>query len=638
MPALVAPLLLLGGVWSYWALNDGGYFGTAFYPGAFVLIGLLFVLSLAGPFAARLRGPAGLSLAAITGLGVWTLLTIAWSSAPDSAVEDGQKALVYACAFGLGIWVCNMLGRRMMWSLTPAAIAGGVAGLVAALALAGGSGLEAHFHEDATLRYPIGYRNANACFFLICVWPMLTLAAETARAWAVKSLLVSGATLCLGLVVLSQSRGSLPAAALALLVFVLVSRRGLRAGIYLVLALVPLLPVLPTLLDVFQHGGVDPGLEPIVQDAGRALIGAVVLTFVISALFFTMIETRLHLGRARVQRISVVVGIGAAVLFLGLTAYFVDRHGGPVGFLDQKVEEFQVGGSPDLTAAGARFGDNVGSNRDDFWRVAAQQGADNPIVGGGSGSFRFTYLEDRHSGESPDDPHSVELLMFGELGLVGLALFALFVGGAVVGALRSRILGPSAIALTATALASGTQLLVQSSYDWFWHYPAVTAPVIYMLGAAVAPRLLDPSASMGAMPRRGLTLAVVVLALACAPIYISDKQLETGIADARVAPQAAIDDVSSAARLNPFASQPLLVEGILEERLGRHEASVDAFRDAVERQPDNYAGHYFLAEALAETNPGEARAQLAIALRQNPKGPEVRRLARRLGSESAGPP
>ena len=85
-----------------------------------------------------------------------------------------------------------------------------------------------------------------------------------------------------------------------------------------------------------------------------------------------------------------------------------------------------------------------------------------------------------------------------ELGIVGLGLFVVAIVAAVLGVLRARRLGPSAAALTAVALASAS-LLVQShtSVDWFWPYPAVTAPI---LGAARL-RLRAGGARAGALAR-----------------------------------------------------------------------------------------------------------------------------------------
>jgi len=57
--------------------------------------------------------------------------------------------------------------------------------------------------------------------------------------------------------VLCQSRGSIPAIAVAALVYLALSRNRLRAAIGIGLVALPAIPALPTLLDVYQHGAAD---------------------------------------------------------------------------------------------------------------------------------------------------------------------------------------------------------------------------------------------------------------------------------------------------------------------------------------------------------------------------------------------
>ncbi len=116
--------------------------------------------------------------------------------------------------------------------------------------------------------------------------------------------------------------------------------------------------------------------------------------------------------------------------------------------------------------------------------------SDDPIFGDGGGGFQFRYNRER---EDPNqlarDAHSVELEMLSELGVVGLVLFALAMVGAFAGAIRARRLGPSAAQLSCGALAAGAYWLTHASVDWFWPYPAVTAPALALLGAAAAPAI-----------------------------------------------------------------------------------------------------------------------------------------------------
>ena len=128
-----------------------------------------------------LSRPVLLALGCMLGLAAWSLLSVLWSPSPDVAVADAQRIAGYGICFTLGLWLCNLLGPRMYLGLTPIAIAGGIAGLVAAGALLMGDDITTYLEGDGTLQHPLGYRNANAAFFAIAAWPALQLA-RTPRA------------------------------------------------------------------------------------------------------------------------------------------------------------------------------------------------------------------------------------------------------------------------------------------------------------------------------------------------------------------------------------------------------------------------------------------------------------------------
>ena len=93
-----------------------------------------------------------------------------WTPSPNVAVADGQDIMLYAIAFGLGLWMATLLGRRAGLSLAPLAVAGAVAGLITAIGMITSSDPASFLAEDGTLEHPIGYRNANAAFFLVAAF------------------------------------------------------------------------------------------------------------------------------------------------------------------------------------------------------------------------------------------------------------------------------------------------------------------------------------------------------------------------------------------------------------------------------------------------------------------------------------
>jgi hypothetical protein len=613
---------LLGAVFGWWAWKSGAYFATIFYPGAIVLAAVTIALLLWGPAGFRLGGGPALALGGLVALALWTLLSIAWSPTQDAALADAMQVFAYAASFGLGLWVTRLLGRSLVLGLLPVALGAGVAGAITVVTLWSGHDFSAYLHPDASLRFPLGYRNANAAFFLIALWPAVALASSWAVSRWLRPLMLATATVALEIGVLSQSRGSLIALIASVLVFAILCPSRLRVAAYLGLALSPVAVSLPTLLDVYRDGVPIESAMPLLHSAARAMAVSFAAAAALGALA-VQLEDRIVLSSPTARRLEAgLVAVVATLALAGSTVY-VASHGGPVDFVNQRVEEFR-GDTPELHGQGTRFGTNFGSNRKDFWRVAREEGLDNPALGGGSGSFAFSYLRDRRSTESPNDPHSAEMLMLSELGLPGLLLFAVALAGGAVGALRSRARGPQAAALAAAALGAAAYWFTHASFDWFWNYPALTAPAVYLLGAACAPALLDAEARLGKAKRRALALAPALLIAAALPLYLSERYTDDAAAGWRGDLSRAYGDLDRADSLNPFAERPLLVEAEVARLSGDRERALAALRRAVGRQPDNWLPHLLIARLLAAVDPAGATRELEAARRLNPDGPGIK--------------
>ncbi|MDX6633065.1 MAG: hypothetical protein QOG26_1070 [Solirubrobacterales bacterium] len=619
-------------IWAWWGWKTGAYFGTVFYPGTFVLALLAFGLTLRLPIGFRLSGAAAIALLALVGIAGWTALSILWTPTRSAAVDDTIQALAYAVAFVLGLWLCRLLGRRMELAALPLGVAGLLVGVLTVLTLWGGHDLSRYLHVDASLRLPLGYRNANAAFFLIALWPALVLASHPGVDRRLRVAMFATATLTIELAVLSQSRGSLAAAAAGLGGYLLLSPRRLRSLVYLALAALPMLAALPSLLDVYREGEPIAMALPLLRTAARAMALSSLAALVVGALAIRF-ESRISLAPSTVRRVGIgLTALSAVVVLVGASIY-VGARGGPIAFVDQRVSEFTHGGTPDLHRQGARFGTNVGSNRGDFWRVALDAGAERPL-GGGAGSFEFTYLEHRQSRETPSDPHSVEMLMLSELGLPGLLLLGAFVGGVAVAILRSSSRGPGAAALAAAAGGAGAYWLMHASYDWFWNYPGLTAPVICLLGAACGPAVLDPGSVSSLRLRRGAGIGLAVLALLLAPLYLSRRYSDTAAGEWRGSLGRAYDDLARARSLDPFSIDPLLLEAEIARRAGDVPRALSALRTAGEREPDNWGPHFLRGRLLVRSDPAEAARELARARQLNPRSPEIRRAEIHLRSRS----
>jgi tetratricopeptide (TPR) repeat protein len=640
-PAAAVLLASLAIVWSWWAAKDGAFFGTVLLPGTMLLCATTVVLAWAAPWRASLRPsrPAAIALAALAALGVWAALSALWSPAPDVAIETAQRILTYALAFGLGIWLSTLLGNRLHLALIPLAVAGAFAGIVAVVGMLTGDHVRQYLELDATLQFPLGYRNANAAFFAIALWPALGLASRRGGAWPLRAAALATATLCLDLAILSQSRGSLPAGAVALCVYLLFATDRARRLAWLALAALPALLILPSLVDLYQAG--DAPLSSALDEL-RAAGRAVALTSLLSLAIGTvaaLVGKRVPTSHRRVEIAdrATLVGLVAAVLAGSIA--FVVVAGNPIHWIDKRVSQLSSGRNADLAGQSSRFATlNASTQRPGVWRVALLDARHHPLLGDGGGGFRYTYLTERHP-DTPiavQDAHSVELENLAQFGFPGLILFAGAVGAAGVGAMRARRLGPEPAWLSIIALTAGAYWLVHASVDWFWPYPAITAPVLALLGSACAPALRIVGDAPRGQGRLWLAAGAVVLAISAVPPFLSERYVNAAYGEWQSDPSGAYDDLDRARTFNPLSIDPLLAEGAIARAEGERKRAIHAYRRAADMRPEEWASFYNLAELYARKSPRLARQQLAIAKQRNPYEPQVIDLERKFAAERRG--
>ncbi len=113
-----------------------------------------------------------------------------------------------------------------------------------------------------------------------------------------------------------------------------------------------------------------------------------------------------------------------------------------------------------------------------FWQAARDASAAHPIGGTGAGTFATVYTEVRGAGPAARDAHSLYLQTLSELGVVGLALIALFLALPLLGGLRARAAAP---------LGGFVVFVLHAGVDWDWQMPALTVAAL-ALGAAALHR------------------------------------------------------------------------------------------------------------------------------------------------------
>ena len=106
-----------------------------------------------------------------------------------------------------------------------------------------------------------------------------------------------------------------------------------------------------------------------------------------------------------------------------------------------------------------------------FWDVALAEFRGQPLIGSGSGAFAIAWRAQPDKAKPALDAHSLYLETLGELGLVGAAALALFLGSVGLCAAGLYRRAPPA---ACGPLAGLLVFAVHAGLDWDWEMPAVT--------------------------------------------------------------------------------------------------------------------------------------------------------------------
>lgn len=469
------------------AFQAGGYFPSAFARSGSIALVVLAVLLVLKPPHYRLSRQALFAAAGLAALAAWTGISALWSPVPDTAVADMQRVLLYLAIFALGLLAAG--SGRLVRSIGSLILIG--IGVVIAAALISKVDpsvfgiVEGELELTYRLNFPLGYANALGALAAIGAVLALGLAADTDRAAPMRGLAAAIAVLAAVATYASVSRGALLAAGVGLGVLLLVAPR--RGALVVSAAIVGIcgagavyaLSQFPGLLD-------DPtaGFGRTVEGQAFApmLIAATVAAGLVQAtvaaikLRSVAVANLGRVGRPLALGLGVVVLVGAVALYAvkgdRIEGESASRLGSAESFVDRQVDEFL---SPSLIARQGtdRLADASGS-RSDLYRVALGGFSERPLLGGGSGSFEPLYYERRSLDVGTRDAHSLYLETLSELGVIGFAALALFLGALGFAAARSLRSGRSDRGTTAAAVAAVVVLLTHSAVDWDWQVPALT--------------------------------------------------------------------------------------------------------------------------------------------------------------------
>jgi tetratricopeptide (TPR) repeat protein len=622
-PVATNPALLPGAlafaVFAVFATDDAGYAPTVWYPGALFLVALAAV---ALPWLAAPPSRAALAaIAFLLAFTVWSFASIAWSDVRGDAWDGANRTLLYLVVY--------VLFAVLPWSARTVALllgayAFGVAALGAIVLMRAASAANPDpYFLLGRFAEPGGYQNANCALFLMAFFPAVFLASRKEVPTLVRAGELAAAGVLLELALLTQSRASVGALPAAFLVYLLIVPGRVRALAFVVPPVAAAALARGPLLDVFIAFRGDAG----VTDALVAARGAVVVTAVAlfaAGLAAALVDRRIALPDHTARLAGRVLAAAAIVAVLLAAIAAVAAAGEVRARAERAWNEFRT--TEEGASGETYFSSGLGGNRYDIWRVALAEFRAAPLHGAGADNFAVAYLRDRESVEEPLYPHSLELRVLSQTGLVGGVLFVGFLAAALVAVLPLRRRAPFARGVGAASVAVFAYWFVHGSVDWFWEIAGLGAPAIAALGIAASLAREREGAPTGVRRGGGLVAAVLaVLAVATlAPPWLSAKEVQAAATSWRTEPQTAFDRLERARALNPLSDNPDLVAGAIASRLGDRARMRESFSRAVERNPHNWYAYLELAVVNAlEGRRAEALRLLEQARRLSPTEPGI---------------
>jgi O-antigen ligase len=352
------------------------------------------------------------------------------------------------------------------------------------------------------LNEPLGYINGEGCVFAMGCWLGLALA-ERREPWlAGIGAAYAVAMACLAL--LSQSRGAAIATFLAG-VIVLLFLPGRRRRVFAIaLIAAGVAAAGGPLLHIYSRGTAGTLTAGAAHSGGLATIVAALATGVVWAGLVAgarMLSDRTA-SRARLLQRAATIG---AIVVLGIPVLAALVR---FGTIERTVKNqwhafIHLSDKGSASSTQTRLLSGAG-NRYDYWRVAWKVFSAHPAAGVGAGNYPPQYYRYRRTQEAIENPHSLEMQVLSELGVMGAALLALAAVGVGLGARRlRRAARASANARTVAVAAIGVTLawFVDASGDWMHLLPGITAIALSAI-AVLAREGSDESRVAEAGPRR----------------------------------------------------------------------------------------------------------------------------------------
>ena len=616
-PWLPGVLLAVAGFVALGA-SEAGHRPTAWYPAALLVLALCVIAVAALGRVAPPPRAVVLAVGLFSAYAAWAYLSITWAENQAIAWDGANRAAMYALILAIfSLWPLDARGSRIVLATLGLGLAG--VGLVELLK-ANSSANPLGYFIDVRFAEPAGYINANVALWTVGLFPCLGVAAAREAHPALRALCLGGAGLLASLALLGQSRGWVLAVPLALLLWLAISPRRVRAAIVGGAVTVGVLAVSGPILAVHDEFS-RAKMDGLLSDATGAILAMVAALVAVGAVI-AIADRRIRPSTEQLGRLRRATAVATAAIVVVGVVGFLAVKGSPLTPIGDAWDDFK-GGGQQAEVGQSRF-TTAGTNRYDFWTVAWDLFEDKPLNGIGVENFQAEYLRRGNSGEQPDYPHSLEMGVLSQTGLVGaLLLLGAFAACivAAIGALRSNRVPVAAAA--AAGVATFAYWLAHASVDWFWEFPGLTAPAIAMLGLAAGlaprtgePRRLAPGGRLGVAAAAG----AAVLALSFVAPWRAEVEVSRGLDGWRSDIQGAFTHLDNARRLNPLATEPDLAAGTIALRTDDLVAAKGYFEDVLDRQPrSEFALLQLGLLAAEEQRYDEAEALIERSRRESPR-------------------
>jgi O-antigen ligase len=615
------------------ALAGGGFEVTTRHIAALgawlVVVG---VLVLGAASNAKLGRPFYWVAGLLGGLALFSALSSLWSGSVELSVIEADRVLAYLGFFVAAFLVAQTNERRQRFAegLTIALATVALLGLCSRLlphVLEVGNALG----TGPRLRYPLGYWNANGAVCGIAIAMLLWTSRQALWNW-LRWLSVAALPAVLLTLYFTYSRGGLLALVVAVGCLLALSRDRLWLLGTLAAGVAGVAPAILAVQDrrdladnIASQAAVDQGVTVLL-----ILIAGTALTLLGFWLLRRGEARDGHLaGRAvaasrspaLLSGLALTVGLAAIVVAIAVGGRAWEQFSSPDLYFPDKPEE--------------HFGDVSGAGRHDFWRVAIDAFADDPVRGQGAGVYQFSWEQDRSIEMAIHDAHSLYLESFAELGVLGGTLVLGLVGGVLwwgFGAWRSA--SGRERERNAVLLAVVLALAVGAALDWFWELTGVEAIFFLAAGVLIGARCaqLAPDerrATMGKTEGRryGLALAglgvawIAALALV-GPLLVEREVKASQKAAAEGDIASAVSHADTARSIEPWAASPYVQLGLIAEFQGDYATAAARLTQAIDREDSNWQLYYLRSGVLAKAGDSAgAEADLERARELNPLEP-----------------